>query len=202
MVRTRLLGAAFAANVGAALAGALALLGRPASAAELEAVAAALGTVEAVPGRMRPLTIGPNAVLDDGYNSNPRSAAAALETARELAAGRGARWIAALGDMLELGAFAAAAHDELLAAAEAAGAARLILVGPELAQALDRARGAGRALPIPCSWFATSEAAAAALDALLEPGDLLLVKGSRGVRMERLIEHLERAAGGAPENLP
>ncbi len=186
-VSTRLLGAAFAANVGAALAGALALLGRPAGGDELAAAALALGTVTPVPGRMRPLELGTWLVLDDSYNSNPRSAHAALGAGREIAARRGARLVLALGDMLELGELGAEAHAGLIGAARGSGAGRLLLVGPQL----DRAAAAAPA-PIPESRFADSESAAAALEDLLEPGDVLLVKGSRGMRMERLIEQLER----------
>lgn len=197
VLTTRLLGEVFAANVAAALAGALALLGRPPRPEELAAAAAALAAVEPVEGRMRPVNVGSLLVLDDSYNSNPRSALAALAAARETAERRGSRWLAALGDMLELGALAPGAHDELLAAARASGAARILLVGPELAAAAARSGEPGQ---IPCDLFPDSAAAAAALPARLAPGDLLLVKGSRGVRMERLIEAAERAGAGAREN--
>lgn len=182
---TPLLGAAAAANVAAALAGALALLGRRATGAELAAVAAALGAVPAVPGRLCPRKLGGVLVLDDTYNSNPKSLAAGLEAARELARRRGARLVLALGDMLELGAQAAAAHDEMVRAADASGAACLLLVGPESSAAAGRVRPA-----TPATTFADSAAAAAALSGSLTPGDLLLVKGSRGTRMERLLEAL------------
>jgi len=189
IVTTRLLGAAFAANVAAALAGALALLGRPASGDELAAAAAALATVTPVAGRMRPLELGAWLVLDDSYNSNPRSAHAALAAGREIAERRGARLVVALGDMLELGALGAEAHADLVAAARRSGAARLLLVGPLLARA-----AAAATAPLPESRFADSAAAAEELAPLLAPGDVILVKGSRGMRMERLIERLEQVA--------
>jgi UDP-N-acetylmuramoyl-tripeptide--D-alanyl-D-alanine ligase len=186
LVVTPLLGAAAAANVGAALAGALALLGRPARAAELEAVAAALAAVEAVPGRLCPRTIGGRLVLDDSYNSNPKSLAAGLEAARELAARRATPLVLALGDMLELGRFAAGAHDDMVRAADACGAAHLLLVGPESTAAAERVRPVS-----PCSTWPDSATAADALPALLQADELIFVKGSRGTRMERLLETLE-----------
>lgn len=187
-VRTRLLGEAAAINLAAALAGALALLGRPASEGELANVAAALAAVEAVAGRLRPRDIAGWLVVDDSYNANPRSVAAALAAAREIAARRPGGLVLALGDMLELGDLAAEAHREMIAAADAAGARELLFVGEEASRA---ARELGERLRTPHRLFADSESAAREVAGLLETGDVLLVKGSRGVRMERLIEVLE-----------
>lgn len=188
-VSTALLGATAAANITAAAAGALALLGRPATVEERTAVGIALGAVAAVPGRMCPSpTPAGTLVLDDSYNSNPRSALAALATAAEVLARRRAtthpqaRLLLVLGDMLELGPLAPAAHDELLAAAEATEAADLLLIGPELAAAVSR-----RPPATPCRTFPSSEAAAGELAALVRPGDIVLVKGSRGIRTEQVI---------------
>lgn len=185
---TRLLGESAATNLAAALAGALALFGRPASEGELARVAAALATVEAVPGRLRPLQMAGAFVLDDSYNANPRSVAAAFAAAREVAERRGARLVLALGDMLELGDLAPASHREMLLAADLLGAAELLLVGDESSRAAEDLAGA---LRTPHRVFADSGQAAAALAELLAPDDVLLVKGSRGLRMERLIESLE-----------
>ncbi len=188
VVTSPLVGPAAAANIAAALGGALALLGRPATADELAAACTALGEVEAVPGRLCPRRIGDLLVLDDTYNSNPKSVPAALAAAREIAEARQSRLVLALGDMLELGDLAAAEHDAMLRAADAAGAARLVLIGPEC-----RAAAARYPPRTPASLFADSMAAAAEIAALVAPGDLLLVKGSRGIRTERLIEALEAA---------
>ena len=192
-VATNLVGETAAMNIAAAVAGSVALLDRSASPEELSRLTAAIAAVEAVPGRLRPLEAGGVFVLDDTYNSNPRSARAALAAAREVAERRGARLVVALGDMLELGELAAAEHLDLLAAADRCGADQLVLVGSDFAAALGAAASAspaGRPLKTPCHAFADSAAAAAAIGALVDAGDLLLVKGSRGVRMERLIEAL------------
>ena len=96
----------------------------------------AIAAVEAVPGRLRAMAAGGVRILDDSYNSNPRSVRAALLAAREVAERRGARLVVALGDMLELGEVAAAEHLAMLEAADRVGADRLILVGSETAKAL------------------------------------------------------------------
>jgi len=188
VIRTPLLGPAMASNVVAALAGALELLDHAPSPTELARVARALGGVEAVPGRLRPVALpGGTLALDDTYNSNPRSAAAALATAREaLAARPGGRLFVALGDMLELGDFSPAAHDEMVRAADAAGAARLILIGPESTAA------AARVAPsTPTACYPDSSAAAEAEGGLeLGARDVVLIKGSRGIRTERLLDAL------------
>lgn len=189
-VPTNLLGDTAAMNIAAAFAGALALLDRSASPEELSRLTAAIAAVEAVPGRLRPLEAGGVYVLDDSYNSNPRSVRAALAAAREVAERRGARWIVALGDMLELGEIAPAEHLAMLEAADRSGADQLILVGAETASAV---AARPRALKTPSHLFADAAAAAAGLGASLHAGDLLLVKGSRGMRMERLIEALQAA---------
>lgn len=187
-VPTSLLGDTAAMNIAAAFAGALALLDRSASPEELSRLTAAIAAVEAVPGRLRPLEAGGVFVLDDSYNSNPRSVRAALAAAREVAERRGARWIVALGDMLELGEVAPAEHLAMLEAADRSGADQLILVGAETAAAVARRP---KALRTPSLLFADAAAAAAGLAANVHAGDLLLVKGSRGMRMERLIEALQ-----------
>ncbi|MDQ1347166.1 MAG: UDP-N-acetylmuramoyl-tripeptide--D-alanyl-D-alanine ligase [Acidobacteriota bacterium] len=189
-ISTALLGETAALNIAAALAGALALLDRSASPEELARMSAAIAAVEAVPGRLCPRETSGILILDDSYNSNPRSVRAALSAAREVAERRGARLVIALGDMLELGAVSLAEHREMLAAADRSGADALILVGSELASAF---AALAEPLQTPHRLFADSAAAAAAVAGLVQAGDLWLVKGSRGIRMERLVEVLQAA---------
>jgi len=191
-VASPLVGAAAAVNLTAALCGALALLDRAADAGELAAALEALAAVEAVPGRLQPRPIGSLFVLDDTYNSNPKSLAAGLTAAREIADARRQPLLLALGDMLELGELAAASHDEMVRTAAASGPRRLVLVGDESCAA------AARLAPrVPVSAFADSAAAASAIGALAGEREVVLVKGSRGMRMERLVEALEAVRGAA-----
>lgn len=187
---TRLLGEAAAVNLAAALLGALALLGRWPAPGDWDRLRRAIAAVDAVPGRLAPRWLGSCGifVLDDTYNSNPRSVDAALEAAREVADRRQARLVVALGDMLELGGLAAAAHVAMLRHADAAGAAQMLLVGAETARALEALAGS---LHTPHRVFSSSAEAAPQVGHAVHAGDVLLVKGSRGMRMERLIEALE-----------
>jgi murE/murF fusion protein len=122
-------------------------------------------------------------VLIDCYNANPASMRVALTAVNELARTHGGRPLAVLGDMLELGDEAPAAHAEIGAAAVALDVA-VIALG-EHAGALAGPRGAIVTDP--------DAAAAAALDRSA-PGDWILVKASRGMRLERVVDAMQRLA--------
>lgn len=113
-------------------------------------------------------------LLEDAYNANPLSMTAALRT---LAALPGRR-IAVLGDMLELGPVEDWGHAEVLRVAAEAGIDRVLVTGERFA------RAAGPGVEV----YADVQALAAALCADLRPGDAILVKGSRGARMERVLD--------------
>ena len=125
--------------------------------------------------------IGGVAVLDDAYNANPVSMLAALRTLTALPGRR----FAALGDMLELGAEEAPAHVEVLRAAVGAGLAEVWVTGPRMALAAASVPG------VRC--FDEADALGAALAEAAVEGDSVLVKGSRGARMERVVERLRAA---------
>lgn len=126
-------------------------------------------------------------VYDDSYNSNPR----ALETALKSLAGLpAARKVAVLGDMLELGDGEVEFHRKAGETAARAGWDVLVTVGPLAAAIADGAAAAG--LPAAAIHrFADSAAAAAAIAGLVRDGDLVLVKGSRGVKTEAVVEALK-----------
>ena len=121
-------------------------------------------------------------VLNDSYNANPDSMAAALRTAVELVSVQraehpNARVIAVLGDMLELGPLAAEAHVAVGQLAGDLGVTDLLAVGDFSAQLCDGALRAGvRA--------AESRRDDIAAQLELHPGDVVLIKGSRGVGLE------------------
>ncbi len=159
--------------------------------AELGPAAAELARLKPLKGRglRRKLTLpgGSCLLIDESYNANPKSVEAALSVLAKAALGPGGRRIAVLGDMLELGAEAADYHRGLARPLEAYGIDRVYCCGPlmaELAAVLPDGRLAAHA--------PDSAALAERLVAELAPGDAVLVKGSLGSRMARVIEALER----------
>lgn len=134
--------------------------------------------------RFRTVQVGPLTVIDDTYNANPASMRAALEALAEWPA-PGRRY-AALGEMLELGEAAADLHYELGAAAGRLKIDGLYAVGPH---AGDMARGAASA-GLAAEVVEEPAGVAELLGTRSGPGDVLLVKGSRGMRMERVINAL------------
>jgi UDP-N-acetylmuramoyl-tripeptide--D-alanyl-D-alanine ligase len=171
-------------------------LGVVASAAALgadpERAARALTAFVPPAGRGRqhriPVAGGEITLIDDSYNANPASVRAALSVL-----GRApGRKLAALGDMLELGDHAPLLHAGLVEPIEACGADRVHTAGPamcHLHEALPRERR-GRHV-------ADAGELVAVLQAELRPGDTLLVKGSLGMRMRRIVDAL--LAERAPE---
>ncbi len=128
-------------------------------------------------------------LVDDCYNANPLSMVAALRTLSALARAEGGRAVAVLGDMLELGPGELALHRQVGAEAAAAGLHRLLGFGPRSGETVAGAVAAGLA---PGKTFHTEDLAALSAQARagLGAGDVLLVKGSRGMRLERLVEAL------------
>jgi UDP-N-acetylmuramoyl-tripeptide--D-alanyl-D-alanine ligase len=124
-------------------------------------------------------------VLADYYNANPGSVKAALETLVTLRPG--ARSVAVLGDMLELGSSSAEEHRAIGRTAARLGVDVLIAVGPQAKQMLEGAREAG--MPKERLFAARSHAGAAArLAKESKNGDAVLIKGSRGMKMEKILE--------------
>jgi UDP-N-acetylmuramoyl-tripeptide--D-alanyl-D-alanine ligase len=125
-------------------------------------------------------------VLDDTYNANADSTLAALETLCGLP-WRGRR-VAVLGDMNELGAHSEAAHAEAGRRAAELGVGQLFTVGRMASTTARAARDAGLARVIE---FADVETAMKALKSFLKTGDVVLLKASRAVRLERIVETLK-----------
>ena len=168
-----------------------------AAGATLGQVVAGLEAAPAVAGRLVHHRLPGGALLiDDSYNANPGSTAAAIATlAAHAAAGRSA-WLV-LGDMRELGGDAGRLHAEAGERARAAGIARLFTVGP-LSAAASRAFGAD------AQHFDSQDGLVEALRAALSSergaGVACLVKGSRGSAMDRVVAALLPAADGGPSH--
>lgn len=126
-------------------------------------------------------------VINDAYNANPTSMASALQTAQEIAAGR--PLILVLGDMLELGQLSTEAHLDIGCQAAELKPAYLVCVGTN---AKGFAEGASKAgLPsgriIECEDYVTAKEVVLQL---ANPGDVVLVKGSRGIALENVVQAL------------
>ena len=139
------------------------------------------------PGRGGLISIGDWTVMDDSYNANEASMRAALLAAAEAAGNR--PLVCFLGEMRELGDHAQEAHRSVARQAVAAGAKFLFFTGPYASISAAEAQGAGAIQVI---------AAPDASDLLEQVGELpasafILVKGSRGARMERVIVALKDA---------
>ena len=157
----------------------------------LDAIARGLGEFEPVKGRSRVLglTLGDKALtlVDDSYNANPDSVRAAIEVLAELPGPR----LLALGDMGEVGDQGLAFHDEVLRYALARGIEAVLVTGDWMAQAAAPllAQAGGR-----LKFFKDFDALQSEALALAPAMGSVLVKGSRFMRMERLLQSLQALA--------
>ncbi|MBI2624382.1 UDP-N-acetylmuramoyl-tripeptide--D-alanyl-D-alanine ligase [Candidatus Parcubacteria bacterium] len=146
-------------------------------------IAQALNHYVSPPGRLRRIRgIKGTWILDDSYNSSPLAVLAALEVLREIPADRR---IAVLGDMLELGKYTPEAHTLV---GEEAGrvAGAVFAVGVRARFMAEAARRAG----VPSDLvreFDTAFEAGRALQQFLQPGDVVLIKGSQAMRLEKIV---------------
>ncbi len=188
-----MLGAAPAINCAAAVAAVAAVAEPYLSAENLAAIETALSSIAPVAGRLSIRRARGILIIDDTYNANPRSVRAALAAAREAADSCGARLVIALGDMFELGELSPSAHLETLADVLRAHPSTLVAVGPEMARAVEstpRHRFSG----VETLLAADSGEASHTVRESVRAGDVLLIKGSRGMEMERIIEALDPAS--------
>ncbi|MDE0023514.1 MAG: UDP-N-acetylmuramoyl-tripeptide--D-alanyl-D-alanine ligase [Spirochaetaceae bacterium] len=147
----------------------------------IEAVEAVAGRSQVIRGRLT--------IINDAYNANPESMAAALTFVAELP-GRG-RVLVVLGSMLELGTATRAAHAALAEVITAAAPDAVFLFGAETAATADALQAAGFGRPL--LWTKLYEELETAVVASVRPGDTVLLKGSRGVALDRLVEPLQAA---------
>lgn len=148
--------------------------------------------VETPPMRGRVVDLGEATLIDDCYNSNPRAFRAALASAAELPGRR--RWVVA-GSMLELGGASRELHRQAGRDAAEFGFEPVIGVGEEARVLVEAVAHAG----LETEWYEDAEAAAGVVAERLRSGDVVLVKGSRGVGLEVVVGALENereTAGG------
>jgi len=168
----------------------------------LELAARSLRIVQPLPGRMRPRRgVHGALVIDDSYNANPASMLSSLGTLAELARVRGGRAIAALADMAELGEHSRAEHESVGKAVVELGLSDVIFSGPAMAHAARVAQlevKARRAKGPHVQHFPDPLASAPSLTRLLDARAAVLVKGSRSLAMERVVDAL--CLDGSPDD--
>jgi UDP-N-acetylmuramoyl-tripeptide--D-alanyl-D-alanine ligase len=146
-----------------------------------------LESFEGVPMRLEMKDFRGALVISDVYNANPASME---ESIKELVRLKRRRTIAVLGDMLELGAYTDEAHTELVKKVSDLSVDVLIAVGPAMQKAASEFRGT-------CHSADTADNAREILFAVIGEGDTVLVKGSRGMRMEDVIKDLPEKGGSS-----
>ncbi len=157
---------------------------------ELAEMIDGLKNFKPMPGRLRILPgIKGSILIDDSYNAAPASMIAALDLLREFPLVENNRRIAALGDMLELGSFSEEEHRKIGKVLVEKGIDVLVAAGE---RARDIARGALEAgmSEANIQTFRDSEEAGRWLDRSVESGDVILIKGSQGARMEKVTKDL------------
>ncbi|MGH9867284.1 MAG: UDP-N-acetylmuramoyl-tripeptide--D-alanyl-D-alanine ligase [Candidatus Polarisedimenticolia bacterium] len=157
---------------------------------DLEAMAARLADLQPLGMRGRVLRLGGNVrVVDDSYNSNPAAMRFALDVLTRAEPPAGGRRAVVFGDMLELGEGEIVAHREIGRAIAACGAELVVGVGQLSAAALEEVPDAE------ARHFGTAAEAAAWVADAARDGDIFLVKGSRGVGLEAVVERLRARFG-------
>jgi len=121
-------------------------------------------------------------IVNDAYNASPLSMAAAIDTLAELTSGRK---VVIFGDMLELGPVAVEAHRRIGRQAAAQGIDVVITVGQLARHIAEAAAAAGVPQTAACS---SHEQAVLELNHCVRPGDTILIKGSRGMAMEKILD--------------
>ena len=163
---------------------------------DLAAAGLALAEMPGLPGRgerrILPVAGGEALLIDESYNANPLSMAATL---KQLGRERADRRIAILGDMRELGDRSAQLHADLAEPLEAGQVDYAILVGAEMAPLADALNGA-----IPYVLVSDTASAIPLIQTEMRAGDAILVKGSNGVGLSRLVAALGDSAGEGKTN--
>lgn len=155
----------------------------------LEEAIPAVEAVAAPPLRGEVRKVGGITLLLDCYNANPQSTRAALDWLGSVPTS--GRRVAVLGSMLELGPAGPELHRELLRDADALGVDLVVAVGEFAEAAVTEPPGSSERLAV-----SSVDEAGEVLSARVEAGDVVLLKGSRGVALERLLPRLEEAFAG------
>jgi UDP-N-acetylmuramoyl-tripeptide--D-alanyl-D-alanine ligase len=151
-----------------------------------DSIKSGLESFRGVPMRLEIKRFNGVLIISDVYNANPASVEEAIKELRRL---RRARTVAVLGDMLELGSYSGEAHRRIVRLLSQAGIDIFIAVGPEMIYASAEFTG-------DCYTAEDSFSAGAVLSEIWREGDTVLIKGSRGMKMEKVLDAMPAAAGG------
>jgi UDP-N-acetylmuramoyl-tripeptide--D-alanyl-D-alanine ligase len=154
---------------------------------ETKNIRVALREFTAVSKRMQVITLGGATIINDSYNANPDSVLSALETLASMKCS--GKKIVVLGDMLELGSASDDEHRNIGRAVKRFGFEFLLTFGPY-------ATGISEAAQVRHnSHFEQKEQLSEKLLSVLKPGDIVLIKGSRGMKMEEIVARLQKEFG-------
>lgn len=163
---------------------------------DLPEIKSGLESFVPVDNRMQVMKIGEVTVINDSYNSNPSSCAAAIASAGDMKVAGSGRKIAVLGDMLELGEFSQREHENLADRVAEQRFDALFLFGK--ATEATAAKAQERSVPFVVH-FNDKEILHQEIVNFVHANDLVLVKGSRGMRMESVVESLKNLVGNQNE---
>jgi len=153
-------------------------------------IAFALQSLKSPKGRMNLIDgIKHTIIIDDTYNSSPKPTVAALDVLGKIPVAKGARKFAVLGDMLELGTYSEQGHREVGRAAVENGVNILIAVGERALGIVEGAKETGMSADA-IFHFSSADAARRFVQERIKQGDIILVKGSQGMRMEKIVKEI------------
>ena len=161
-----------------------------------ENISKGLGEFSGIKGRFQIASIADGIILvDDTYNSNPTSLCAALNAVISMVSGSG-RLIVGLGEMMELGDTAINAHREAGQKVAEAGASSFFAMGEHAQEMINSAQIAG--IPADClKVMETHDEMVKEIAGIMREGDLIFLKGSRKMGLEKVVEGLQRRAQSA-----
>ncbi len=160
--------------------------------------AEAIKTVSAAPMRLEVEHLGPLTLLNDSYNANPSSMENAVDCLVRMARSQGRRSVFIAGEMLELGAESERYHRALGRFAAVNGVEVLLTVGRFAQAMVEEAVRADNSVERARLAFGTVETLCNLLHSLVRADDIILVKASRSVRLERVVDRLRELFGGRP----
>jgi UDP-N-acetylmuramoyl-tripeptide--D-alanyl-D-alanine ligase len=153
-----------------------------------EEIKSALEKYTAYEKRMQIIQNGNWTIINDSYNANPDSFSPALETLLQLAAKQNCRKILVIGDMLELGNSSDQLHQEILHMAYSSNLDGIFTLGESFRKAAKKFKTKNPAADINC--FLSHQELATALKKFIKANDIILIKGSRGMQMEKILAFL------------